>query len=467
MSSAESIQAHIDAHRDEWLEEVNEFLRIPSVSTDIERRGDVHAAAEWLADKLRAVGCEEVELWPSDGHPVVYGAWRQAESAPTLLVYGHYDVQPEEPVELWESPPFEPTIRDGKLFARGAADDKGQLYIHVKALEAWLSTSGSCPVNLVFLIEGEEEVGSPNIEAVVRAHQERLACDAVMVSDTIMFAAGVPSITYSLRGLAYMQLDLTGARGDLHSGSFGGAVVNPAEALARMIASCRNPETGQITIPGFYDDVIPLTDDERRQWETLPFDEDAYRSDLGVDALLEEGDFGVLERTWARPTFEVNGFLSGFTGEGSKTVLPAKAMAKISMRLVANQNPLAIMDAVEEHLRAVTPPGVRLQITRMQGGTPWLTPCDHPVMQAAGRAMQRGFGAEPVFMREGGSIPLVSLLEELFEVPAVLMGIGLPDENAHAPNENLDLGNFYGGIASSAFFFEELRNVSGASRDEA
>jgi acetylornithine deacetylase/succinyl-diaminopimelate desuccinylase-like protein len=456
MSSAESIHAHIDAHRDEWLEEVNEFLRIPSVSTDPERSDQVEAAADWLAEKLRATGCQEVEIWPTPGHPVVYGAWRGDQDAPTLLVYGHYDVQPEEPVDLWDTPPFEPTIRDGKLFARGSADDKGQLYVHVKALESWLQTAGSCPVNVVFLIEGEEEVGSVNIEAAVLEHQERLACDAVMISDTIMFAAGLPSITYSLRGLAYMQLDVTGARGDLHSGSFGGAVVNPAEALARMIASCRDPQTGSVTIPGFYDDVAPLTEAEREQWSTLPFDEKQYRDDLQVDALLEEEGYGVLERTWSRPTFEVNGFLSGFTGEGSKTVLPAKAMAKVSMRLVAHQDPAEIMDAVEAHLRSVTPPGVRLEVTRMQGGKPWMTPRDHPVMLAAGRAMQRGFGAEPVFIREGGSIPLVSTLEELFDVPAVLMGIGLPDENAHAPNENLDLANFYAGIASAAFFFDEL-----------
>ena len=374
-------------------------------------------------------------------------------------MYGHYDVQPEAPVELWNTPPFEPTVRDGKLYARGAADDKGQLYIHVKALETWLATTGSCPVNVVFLIEGEEEVGSPNIEAVVHEHRDKLACDAVMISDTIMFAAGLPSLTYSLRGLAYMQVDVTGARGDLHSGSFGGAVVNPAEALARMLASCRNAETGEITIPGFYDDVIPLTAEERAEWETLPFDEDAYRNDLEVDALLAEGDYGVLERTWARPTFEVNGLLSGFTGEGSKTVLPAKAMAKISMRLVANQRPEPIMDAVESHLRTVAPEGVRVEITRMQGGTPWLAPRDNPVLLAAGRAMERGFNAKPVFIREGGSIPLVSLLEELFGVPSVLMGIGLPDENAHAPNENLDLDNFYAGIASSAFFFEGLGSL--------
>ncbi len=456
MSSAESIQAHIDAHRDEWLEEVNEFLRIPSVSTDPERSDQVEAAAKWLAEKLRVAGCEEVEIWPTPGHPVVYGAWRGADDAPTLLVYGHYDVQPEEPVELWDTPPFEPTVRNDRLFARGAADDKGQLYIHVKALQSWLQTADSCPINVIYLIEGEEEVGSANIEAAVREHKERLACDAVMISDTIMFAPGLPSITYSLRGIAYMQLDVTGAKGDLHSGSFGGAVVNPAEALARMIASCRDPQTGHITIPGFYDEVVPLTDAEREQWSTLPFDERRYREELQVDALLQEEGFGVLERTWARPTFEVNGFLSGFTGEGSKTVLPAKAMAKVSMRLVAHQDPKAIMDAAEQHLRANTPPGVRLEVTRMQGGKPWMTPRDHPVMQAAGRAMQRGFGAEPVFIREGGSIPLVSTLEELFDVPAVLMGIGLPDENAHAPNENLDLGNFYAGIASAAFFFDEL-----------
>ncbi len=456
MSSAESIQAHIDAHRDEWLEEVNDFLRIPSVSTDPERSDKVAEAADWLAEKLRSAGCQEVEIWPTPGHPVVYGAWRGAGDAPTLLVYGHYDVQPEEPVELWDTPPFEPVVRDGKLFARGSADDKGQLYIHVKALQAWLETNGTCPVNVVYLMEGEEEVGSANIEAAVLEHKERLVCDAVMISDTIMFAPGLPSITYSLRGLAYMQVDVTGAKGDLHSGSFGGAVVNPAEALARMIASCRDPQTGRITIPGFYDDVVALTDSEREQWKTLPFDEKQYRDDLEVDALLEEEGYGVLERTWARPTFEVNGFLSGFTGDGSKTVLPAKAMAKISMRLVAHQDPAVIMDAVEAHLRAVTPPGVRIEVTRMQGGKPWMTPRDHPVMQAAGRAMKRAFGTDPVFMREGGSIPLVSTLEELFDVPAVLMGIGLPDENAHAPNENLDIGNFYAGIASAAYFFDEL-----------
>jgi acetylornithine deacetylase/succinyl-diaminopimelate desuccinylase-like protein len=460
MNNADSIHAFVDAHRDQWLEEVNEFLRIPSVSTDPDRADRVVAAADWLADKLREAGCDEVEKWPTDGHPVIYGAWRKAPGAPTLLVYGHYDVQPEEPVELWDTPPFEPTVRDGKLFARGSADDKGQLYIHVKALQAWLETTGGCPVNVVFLIEGEEEVGSPNIAAAVFEHQDRLECDAVMISDTIMFAAGLPSITYSLRGLAYMQLDLTGARGDLHSGSFGGAVVNPAEALARMLASCRSADTGEITIPGFYDDVVALTDAERAQWSSLPFDEAQYRDDLGVNALLEEAGYDVLERTWARPTFEVNGFLSGFTGEGSKTVLPAKAMAKISMRLVANQDPEKIMDAAESHLRSLTPPGVRLEVIRMQGGKPWLTPRDHPVMQAAGRAMHRGFGAEPVFIREGGSIPLVSLLEELFGAPCVLMGIGLPDENAHAPNENLDLGNFYAGIASAAFFFEELGSLA-------
>ena len=459
MSTTETIRNHIQDRREAWMEELFEFLRIPSVSTDPQRSSDVATAADWLSGKLREAGCEEVEVWPTPGHPVVYGAWRGAgDDAPTLLVYGHYDVQPEEPVDLWDTPPFEPTIRDDKLFARGSADDKGQLYIHVKALEAWLRTTGSCPTNVVFLIEGEEEVGSTNIEAVVRERQEQLACDAVMISDTTMFAAGLPSITYSLRGIAYMQLDVFGARGDLHSGSFGGAVVNPAEALSRMLASCRDPESGEITIPGFYDDVVPLTEAEREQWKSLPFDEARYRDELGVDALLHDGDFGVLERTWARPTFEVNGLLSGFTGEGSKTVLPARAMAKVSMRLVADQDPARIMDAAEAHFRAVAPPGVRVEITRMQGGKPWLTPCDHPVILAAGRALQRGFDADPVFIREGGSIPLVGLLEDLFGVPAVLMGIGLPDENAHAPNENLDVDNFYGGIASAAYFLEELGN---------
>jgi len=459
MSDCDKFAEHISRQRETWLEEVNEWLRIPSVSTDPERRDDMRAAAEWLVEKLDAAGCQETAVWPTEGHPVVFGAYKNADSAPTILVYGHYDVQPEDPIEGWESPPFEPTVRDGRLFARGAVDDKGQLYVHVKALETWLATKGSCPVNILYLIEGEEEVGSPNVGKVVQEKIGELACDAVVISDTTMFAPGLPSLCYGLRGMAYCQIDVRGPKGDLHSGSFGGAVVNPAEALARLLAGCRNANTGAIAIPGFYDDVVPLTSEERLDWEGLPFDEGAYRDDLGVAALSFDGDYGVLERLWGRPTFEVNGLLSGFTGEGSKTVLPATAMAKVSMRLVPNQDPDKIMDALEAHLKNLAPAGITLDVTRIQGAPAWLAPRDHPVLLAAGRALERGFSAAPVYIREGGSIPLVSLLDEILGVPAVLMGLGLPDENAHAPNENLSLENFYRGVASAIYFHEELAKL--------
>jgi acetylornithine deacetylase/succinyl-diaminopimelate desuccinylase-like protein len=459
MSDSDKFAEHISRQRETWLEEVSEWLRIPSVSTDPARQDDMRAAAEWLVEKLGAAGCQETAVWPTDGHPVVFGSYNADESAPTILVYGHYDVQPEDPIEGWESPPFEPTVRDGRLFARGAVDDKGQLYVHVKALETWNATQGSCPVNIIFLIEGEEEVGSPNVGKVVRENIDKLACDAVVISDTTMFAPGLPSLCYGLRGLAYCQIDVRGPKGDLHSGSFGGAVVNPAEALARLLARCRDAETGAITIPGFYDNVVPLTAEERRDWAGLPFDEAAYRDELGVAALSSEGDYGVLERLWARPTFEVNGLLSGFTGDGSKTVLPATAMAKVSMRLVPNQDPEEIMDALEAHMRKIAPDGIELEFTRMQGARAWLAPRDHPVLLAAGRALERGFAAAPVYIREGGSIPLVSLLDDLLGVPSVLMGLGLPDENAHAPNENLSLENFYGGVASAVYFHEELARL--------
>ncbi len=460
MSTADTINALIDSKRSEWLEELFEFLRIPSISTDPERTSDVAAAAEWLRARLAEAGCTEAEVWPTAGHPVVYGAWRGAEGAPTVLVYGHYDVQPEDPVELWDSPPFEPEVRGGKLFARGSADDKGQLYVHAKSMQAWLETTGSCPVNVVFLIEGEEEVGSPNVEVVVRKHLERLRCDAVVVSDTTMFAPGLPTLCNGLRGLAYLQVDVQGPNRDLHSGMFGGAVVNPAETLAQMLAACRD-ENGRVTIPGFYDDVVEVPAEERDDWAKLPFDDDAYRATLDVDGLLDSGHT-TLESLWAQPSFDVNGLLSGWTGKGSKTVLPAQAMAKVSMRLVADQDPERILDAFEGYMYELAPPGVRVEITRMHGGQPWSAPREHPVLQAAARAMQRAFDAETVFIREGGSIPLIHTMEELFGVPTVLMGFGLPDENAHAPNENLDVENFYKGIASSALFFEELAGIGEA-----
>jgi acetylornithine deacetylase/succinyl-diaminopimelate desuccinylase-like protein len=454
MSDSNAILSAIDASRETWLAELFDFLRIPSISTDPDRVGDVRAAADWLAGQLGAAGCTETAIWETAGHPVVYGAWRGAPGAPTVLIYGHYDVQPEDPVDLWSSPPFEPEIRDGKLFARGSVDDKGQLYVHAKALQACIAATGSCPVNVVYLIEGEEEVGSPNVAAAVQEHLEELRCDAVVVSDTTMFAPGIPTLCNGLRGLAYLQVDIQGPNRDLHSGMFGGAVVNPAETLAQMLATCRDAE-GRITIPGFYDEVQEVPAPEREDWAQLPFSDADYRQSLDVDALLSSGH-STLEALWAQPTLDVNGLLSGFTGKGSKTVLPATAMAKVSMRLVANQDPARIADAFEQHMHDVAPEGVRVTITRMHGGKPWSAPREHPILQAAARALERGFGAKTVFIREGGSIPLVATLEEAFGVPTVMMGLGLPDENAHAPDENLDVGNFFNGIASSAFFFEEL-----------
>lgn len=452
---SDPIASYVASQRERWLDELFQFLRIPSVSTDPERADRVREAADWLADRLRDAGCTEATVWPTEGHPVVYGAWRGAgEQAPTVLVYGHYDVQPEDPIELWTSPPFEPEIRDGKLFARGSADDKGQLYVHVKALETWLATEGSCPVNLVYLIEGEEEVGSPNVQGVVRDNLDLLHCDAVVVSDTTMFAEGLPTLCNGLRGLAYLQVDVRGPDRDLHSGMFGGAVVNPAEALARMIADCRDDD-GRITIPGFYERVQEVPRAERDDWKKLPFDRADYADSIGVDA-LQPSDYSVLESLWAQPSLDVNGLLSGFTGKGSKTVLPATAMAKISMRLVADQDPDEIADLTERHLRDIAPDGVEVKVTRMHGGKPWSAPREHPTLQAAARALERGFGAETVFIREGGSIPLIGVLEELFGVPTVMMGLGLPDENAHAPDENLDVGNFFAGISSSAYFHDEL-----------
>jgi acetylornithine deacetylase/succinyl-diaminopimelate desuccinylase-like protein len=367
-------------------------------------------------------------------------------------------VQPVDPLHLWESPPFEATIRDGEIYARGAADDKGQIFMHFKAIEAHLKQTGRLPVNIRVVIEGEEEVGSSHLDDVIRAHKADLAADVVVISDSAMFDRGVPSICYALRGLAYMQIDLRGTSSDLHSGVFGGAVANPAMVLAQVLAQLKD-RGGRVRIPGFYDDVRPLTDAERAEWKRLPFSEKKYRKDLGAPKLFGESGYTVLERVWGRPTLEVNGLLSGFTGDGAKTVIPAVAMAKISMRLVPDQHPDRIASLVEAHLRKITPKTVELTVTKMHGGKPWITSYDNPFVQAAGRAIEQGFGRTPVFCREGGSIPVVSTFQEELGVPAVLFGVGLPDENAHAPNERLDLGNFHNGIVASAILYEEIAKV--------
>ncbi|MBI2164240.1 MAG: dipeptidase [candidate division NC10 bacterium] len=447
---------YIQDRRDAFVEELKAFLRIPSVSTKSEHKGDVQKAAEWLAGEMRRIGLEHIQILPTAGHPVVYADWLRAPGKPTALIYGHYDVQPPEPLDLWITGPFEPTIRNGELYARGAVDDKGQVFMHLKALEAHLKTQGTLPVNVKLLIEGEEEIGSPNLDAFVLKHLDQIRADVVVISDTAMMAKGVPGITHGLRGLVYFQIDVEGTQSDLHSGSFGGSVVNPAFALAQILIQLKD-KNGRITIPGFYDDVRRLSGEERRSLARLPFSERKFQKDLAAPALFGEKGFTTLERIWARPTLEINGLVSGFIGEGAKTVLPGRAMAKVSMRLVPNQDPAKIARLFTRHVKRLCPKTVRLIVREISGrGAPWLAPTDHPAMQALARAIQKGFGKQPVFTRTGGTIPVVATFTRLLKVPSLLMGIGLPDENAHAPNEKLDLDNLHHGMLSAAHLWLEL-----------
>jgi acetylornithine deacetylase/succinyl-diaminopimelate desuccinylase-like protein len=445
----------INVNREKYLDELKALLAIPSISALPEHKADVVRCAEWCGDEMRRVGLQNVRLFETPGFPIVYGDWLGAPGAPTILFYGHYDVQPVDPLDLWQTPPFEATVRDGEIFARGAADDKGQVFMHLKAVEAHLKQGGKLPVNIKFILEGEEEVGSEHLDDFIRSHKSELAADVVVISDSPMFARGVPSICYGLRGLVYFQIDLRGSNTDLHSGSFGGAVANPGFVLAQMIAQMKD-RGGHVKVPGFYDDVKPLDEAERKAWASLPFNEKQYKKAFGIPKLAGESDYTTLERTWARPTLEVNGLLSGFTGEGAKTVLPAVAMAKISMRLVPNQDPNRIADLFQAFVEKLAPKTVEARVTRMHGGKPWMTSYENPYVQAAGRAIEKGFGRQPIFTREGGSIPVVSTFQEELGLPSVLFGVGLPDENAHAPNEKLDVSNFHNGIISSAYLYEEI-----------
>ena len=448
----------INTSRDRYLDELKDYLAIPSISALPQHADDVRRCADWTADEMRRIGLQNVRIEQTPGHPIVYGEWLGAEGAPTILFYGHYDVQPVDPVELWESPPFEATIRDGEIYARGAADDKGQVFMHFKAIEAHLKQNGKLPVNMKVLLEGEEEVGSKNLDDYVKANQEQLKADVVVISDSPMFDRGIPSICYGLRGLVYFQIDLRGTKSDLHSGSFGGAVANPNMVLAQILSQMKD-KSGRIKIPGFYDDVVELREEEREQWKRLPFNERQYAKELGAPKLFGETGYSTLERVWARPTFEVNGILGGFTGDGAKTVIPAVAMAKVSMRLVPNQDPDKIAELFEAYVKKTAPKTVDVNVTRMHGGRPWMTDFDNPFVQAAGRAIEKGFGKTPVFNREGGSIPVVATFQEILGLPSVLFGIGLPDENAHAPNEKLDLQNFHGGVIASAYLYDEVASI--------
>ncbi|WP_234553947.1 dipeptidase [Thermus caliditerrae] len=430
------------------LEPLLEFLSIPSVSTDPAHKEDVRKAALWLEAKLQALGFR-TELHETPLHPILYAERLLDENAPTVLVYGHYDVQPPDPLELWESPPFSPTLRDGRVYARGASDDKGQLWAHVAALEGL-----SARVNVKFLVEGEEEIGSPSLLPFVRANREKLRADVVLISDGAMFAPLTPTLTYGLRGLAYLEVRLQGAKRDLHSGAFGGVAPNPIQALGWLLAKLKDEGTGRVLIPGFYDRVRPVAEEERRLWP--PLDEAVLKAELGVEVLPGEEGYTPLERLWARPTLDPNGIWGGYQGEGSKTVIPAEAGMKLSMRLVPDQDPEEVAALAEAYLREVCPPGYTLEVLRLHGGKPVLTDPHSPPMRLMAKALEEVWGRPPVYAREGGTIPVVAELQETLGAPVVLLGLGLPDDNLHAPNEKLDLVNLEKGIAVIRRFYELL-----------
>jgi acetylornithine deacetylase/succinyl-diaminopimelate desuccinylase-like protein len=453
----------VPADLEQWLtqhdarihDELFEFLRIPSISARSEHNADTRRAADWLHTKLAGIGFTSA-VHETAGHPVVLAEWRKAgPSAPTLLIYGHYDVQPAEPLELWTSPAFEPTIRDGKLFARGSVDDKGQLWVHVKALEAHLAVRGTLPVNVIVLAEGEEEVGSEHLTPFIEQHKARLACDGVVISDSAMFAPGIPSILSSLRGLAYFEINVEGPNSDLHSGMYGGAVVNPGMALARILATMHDAK-GKVAIKGFYDGIKPFTAAVRKGMKQLPFKDARFMRELGVKSLGGEPGYTTLEKLWTRPTCEVNGLLSGYTGEGAKTVLPGKSMAKVSCRLVPGQDPKKIEKLMKAHVKKHAPAGVKVTVTHLHGGKPWRAELDGPLFDAAQVALKAAFKRDAVIVGEGGSIPVVGDFERILKAPVLLVGFGLPGENAHAPDEWISVDNLRKGMRAMAVLYLTL-----------
>ncbi len=441
-------------NQDSYIAELKEFLRIPSISTTPENRGDIKLAAEFVAAKLKNAGMSRVEIMETEGHPLVYGEWLGAPGKPTVLIYGHYDVQPVDPIELWTDPPFEPVVRDGKIYARGATDDKGQIFMHIKSVESFFKVEGSLPLNVKFIIEGEEEIGSHNLEVFISNNTELLKCNAVLISDTALYDEGVPTLTYGLRGLAYMEVEVTGPNRDLHSGTFGGTVGNPINVLAMMIAKLHD-KNGRVTIPHFYDEVLKLTKKEIINIKNLKLSEKKYAKELGVAELEGEKGFSTLERIWARPTLDCNGIIGGFTGKGAKTVIPSKASAKISMRLVPNQDPNKIAKLFAKHIKAIAPKSVKVNVTNLHGGLPALTPLEDKATVAAASALEKAFGKKTVFIREGGSIPIVTEFSKKLKAQVVLMGLGLNTENLHSPNEHFNLNHFKLGIISSAYFLKE------------
>ncbi len=449
---------YLETNKERFLNELLELLRIPSISARSENKNDMVTCAEAVKQSLLTAGADRAELHQTAGHPVVYAEKFTAPSNPTVLVYGHYDVQPADPLNLWNSPPFEPVIKDGKIFARGACDDKGQFYMHVKALEMMTKTN-SLPVNLKFLIEGEEEVGSPNLAKFVQANKELLKADVVLISDTAMISLENPSMDIGVRGLSYIEVEVTGPNRDLHSGVYGGAVANPITILAKMIASAHD-ENNHITIPGFYDDVVESSKQERKQLAEAPFDKNEYKNDLGIKKVWGEKGYTTMERTGIRPTLEVNGIWGGYTGEGAKTVLPAKAFAKISARLVPNQSSADITKKLIEYFEESAPDSVTVTAKEHHGGEPYMTPLDSPAYKAASKAIKTTLGKEPVPVRGGGSIPICALFEEALGTKIVFLGFGLDSDNLHSPNEKFDIINFYKGIETIPYFHKYFAEES-------
>ncbi|MFO7609526.1 MAG: dipeptidase [Candidatus Krumholzibacteriia bacterium] len=451
--ASEKVLAHLDAHRQQHVDQLCEFLRIPSVSSQAEHKDDVRRACAFVADELRALGLD-VEVVETDGHPLVYAQGEQRPDRRTLLFYGHYDVQPVDPLELWRTPPFEPRVEDGIVYARGASDDKGQVFAHFKALEAYVKTGTDLPVNVKFIVEGEEECGGHGIYRYVESHPDQLACDAVVISDTTLYNETTPGICYSLKGLAYMEIRVKGPDMDLHSGSYGGTVQNPGNALAEIVAGLKDQD-GRCLVPGFYDDVLELEQEERDGFAALGYTDEILRRETGAPAAWGEQGFTTLERMWARPTCDVNGLASGYGGEGAKTIIPARAMAKVSMRLVPDQDPQKIADAFAAHVKAIAPAGVEVEVINHHNAAPVLVPRKSPLMQAGMAALSQGFGAEPVFIREGGSIPIVGTFQACLGAPVLLLGYGLSTDNIHSPNEKFDLVNFWNGARTTAVLLAE------------
>jgi acetylornithine deacetylase/succinyl-diaminopimelate desuccinylase-like protein len=441
---------YLQANKDRFLNELLEMLRIPSVSARSEHKQDMEKCAAMVRERLLQAGADKAEIYPTAGHPLVYGEKIIDKSKPTVLVYGHYDVQPADPLDLWHSPPFEPVIKDGKIYARGACDDKGQFYMHVKALEMLVKTN-SLYNNIKFIIEGEEEIGSPNLGKFIQTHKDLLKADVVLISDTAMISMETPSIDIGVRGLSYIELEVTGANRDLHSGVYGGAVANPITILSKMIASCHD-ENNHITIPGFYDDVIEANNTERKEMSAAPYNEADYKSDLAVNELWGEKGYTTNERTGIRPTLEVNGIWGGYTGEGAKTVLPSKAYAKISARLVPNQSSEVITRKLLDYFRSIAPASVKVNAWEHHGGEPYMTPIDSAAYKAAAKAIETSFGKKPIPVRGGGSIPICALFEKELGLKIVFMGFGLDSDNLHSPNEKYDIFNFYKGIETIPYF---------------